>query len=181
MPRLPEITAREALPEDKRHVHDYLVKTRGAVRLPFSAILNNPELAYRVAHVGSYVRFESSLPERVRELAILTAAREFDVRFEWAGHARLAQEVGISRQAIDLIANRQDPAALGEEDAFPVQFAQALLRQHRLSDEFFAEAQSRFGDSGVIELMTTVGYYAMLGCLLNGLEIEPAPDAPQLP
>jgi 4-carboxymuconolactone decarboxylase len=180
MPRLPEITAREALPEHQRHVHDYLAKTRGAVRLPFSAILTNPELAYRVAHVGSYVRFESSLPERVRELAILTAAREFDVRFEWAGHARLAGELGISRQTIDLIANRQDPTSLGE-DAFPVQFAQALLRQHRLSDELFAEAQKRFGDSGVIELMTTVGYYAMLGCLLNGLAIEPAADAPKLP
>jgi 4-carboxymuconolactone decarboxylase len=62
-----------------------------------------------------------------------------------------------------------------------VQFAQALLRQHRLSDELFAEAQERFGDSGVIELMATVGYYAMLGCLLNGLAIEPAADAPQLP
>jgi 4-carboxymuconolactone decarboxylase len=181
MARLPEITDREALPEDKRSVHDYLAKTRGAVRLPFSAILTNPELTYRVAHLGSYVRFESSLPDKVRELAILAAAREFDVRFEWAGHARFAPEAGVSRETIDLIANKQDATALGDEDAFPVLFAQALLRQHRLSDELFTEAQQRFGDSGAIELMTTVGYYAMLGCLLNGLEIEPAPDAPQLP
>ncbi len=53
-------------------------------RLPFSAFLNNPELTYRIAHVGSYIRFDGLLPDQTRELAIMATAREIDARFEWS-------------------------------------------------------------------------------------------------
>jgi 4-carboxymuconolactone decarboxylase len=181
MPRLPEVLDRNALPEDKREIHDYLATTRGAVRLPFSAFLNNPELTYRIAHVGSYIRFDSSLPDRTRELAIMATAREVDARFEWAGHVRLAREIGIDDSMIDAIANRKAPAGFSEEDALPVVVAQELLRDHKVSDESFAAANEKFGAAGVVELLATVGYYSLMGCVLNGLEIEPPADAPQLP
>lgn len=181
MPRLPEVLDRDALPEEQRHIHDYLAQTRGAVRLPFSAVLNNAELTYRIAHLGSYIRFDSTLPERIREVAILAAAREVDARFEWAGHVRLAREIGVSDAVIDAIANRTAPDGLDEDDALAVSVAQQLLRNHELSDESFAAAQSKYGDAGAIELIGTVGYYALMGCVLNGLQIEPAADAPQLP
>ena len=181
MPRLPEVLDRNALPEDKRAIHDYLAETRGAVRLPFSAFLNNPELTYRIAHVGSYIRFDGLLPGQTRELAIMATAREVDARFEWAGHARVALEFGISQATIDSIANRQAPEGLSEDEALPVRIAQGLLRDHAISDELFDAAQSRFGDAGVVELLATVGYYSLMGCVLNGLQIEPPPEAAQLP
>jgi 4-carboxymuconolactone decarboxylase len=181
MPRLPEVLDRDALPEDKRHVHDYLAQTRGSVRLPFSAVLNNPELTHRIAHLGSYIRFDDTLPDKVRELAILAAAREVDARFEWAGHSRIAREAGVTDEQIDAIAGRRAPAGFSEDDALPVKVAQELLRQHELTDASFKAAQAKFGDAGAIELIATVGYYALMGCLLNGLQIEPAADAPQLP
>jgi 4-carboxymuconolactone decarboxylase len=62
-----------------------------------------------------------------------------------------------------------------------VQLARELLRNHALSDELFNAARSKYGDAGVVELIGTVGYYSLMGCLLNGLQIEPAADAPQLP
>src|SRR5581483_3413225 len=89
MPRLPEVTDRDSLPEDKRFAFDYLAETRGGVRLPFSVILNHPEVCYRVAHVGSFARFESSLPREVIETATCVAAREFECNFEWAAHSKL--------------------------------------------------------------------------------------------
>ena len=181
MPRLPEVLDRNALPEDKRHIHDYLAETRGAVRLPFSAVLNNPELTYRVAHLGSFIRFDSTLPDKVRELAILATAREVDARFEWAGHARIAKEAGITDAQIDAIANRTAPADFSEDDALPVNVAHELRRKNELSEATFKAVQSKYGDAGFIELITTVGYYSLMGCLLNGLQIEPAADAPQLP
>ena len=181
MPRLPEVLDRDALPEDKREIHDYLAQTRGAVRLPFSAFLNNPELTYRIAHVGSYIRFDSSLPDRVRELAIMATAREVSARFEWAGHVRLARELGISDDMIDAIANRKAPEGFSEDDALPVKVAQALLKDHVLSDDLFNAAHAKFGNAGVVELLATVGYYSLMGCVLNGLQIEPPADAPQLP
>jgi 4-carboxymuconolactone decarboxylase len=181
MPRLPEVLDRNTLPEDKREIHDYLAKTRGAVRLPFSAFLNNPELTYRIAHVGSYIRFDGTLPDKTRELAIMATAREVDARFEWAGHARMAKELGISEATIDAIANRKAPEGFSEEEALPVKVAQGLLRDHAISDELFNAAHAKFGDAGVVELLGTVGYYSMMGCVLNGLAIEPPAEAPQLP
>ena len=181
MPRLPEVLDRDALPEDKRFIHDYLKETRGAARLPFSAVLNNPELTYRVAHLGSFIRFDSVLPDRVRELAILATAREVDARFEWAGHARIAKEAGISDEQLEAIANRSAPAGFSDDDALPVNVAHELRRKNELSDANFNAAKAKYGDAGVIELIATVGYYSLMGCLLNGLQIEPAPDAPQLP
>ncbi len=181
MPRLPEVLDRNALPEDKRHIHDYLAETRGAVRLPFSAFLNSPELTHRIAHVGSYIRFDSTLPDATRELAILSTAREVDARFEWAGHARMAKELGISEATIDAIANRKAPDGLSEEEALPVRAAQELLRDHSLSDATFNAAHAKFGDAGVVELLATIGYYSLMGCVLNGLQIEPPAEALQLP
>src|SRR3972149_5618931 len=173
MPRLPEVLDRASLPEEKREIFDYLVKTRGGVRIPFSVVLNNPEVTYRVAHVGTYVRFESSLPEGTRGLAVLTAAQERDVAFEWAAHVRGAREVGISEAAVEAIANDRGLEGLDDEEALPVRFARELLRDKRVSDATFDAARVRPGDAGVIDLTATVGYYAMLGCLLNALEIEP--------
>lgn len=181
MPRLPEVLDRDALPEDKRFIHDYLKETRGAVRLPFSAVLNNPELTYRVAHLGSFIRFDSVLPDKVRELAILATAREVDARFEWAGHVRIAKEAGVTDAQIAAIADRSAPAGFSDEDALPVNVALELRRTNALSDANFKAAQSKYGDAGVIELIAAVGYYSLMGCLLNGLQIEPAADAPQLP
>jgi 4-carboxymuconolactone decarboxylase len=104
MARLPEIQSRDELPEAERGIYDYIEETRGGVRLPYSLFLHHPELAYRKLHVGSYVRFESSLPHDIAELAICTAAREFDCRFEWAAHAGAAPRAGVSAAALDVIA-----------------------------------------------------------------------------
>jgi 4-carboxymuconolactone decarboxylase len=151
------------------------------VRLPFSAVLNNPELTFRVAHLGSYIRFDSTLPANVRELAILSAAREVDARFEWAGHYRFAKENGVSEETIETIKNRGDLGGLSEDERLPIELARQLLRNHALDDATFGALHAKYGDSGVVELIGTVGYYSMMGCLLNGLQIEPAADAPQLP
>ncbi|HLF79538.1 MAG TPA: carboxymuconolactone decarboxylase family protein [Dehalococcoidia bacterium] len=181
MPRLPEVTDRNALPEAHREVHDYLTKTRGAVRLPFSALLHSPDVTQRIAHVGTYVRFESVLPDKTRELAILTAARERDVAFEWAGHCRLARELGISEETIDTIAYRKPLDKLSPEEALPIRFAREIINDHKVSDATWQAVHAKFGDRGAIDLAAAVGYYAMLGCILNTLELKPAPDAPQLP
>src|SRR3990172_6186750 len=163
MPRLPEILDRDALPEDKREVFDYLTKTRGGVRLPFSPLLHSPEVTQRVAHVGTYIRFESGLPAKDRELAVLTAGRELEVEFEWAAHVRAAPGVGVSAEAIDIIGHHRSLEGLSDEEALPVRFARALLIDHDLPDAASAGPRQRYGDQGVIDLAATVGYYAMIG------------------
>ena len=179
--RLPEVTQKETLPADKQHVFDYLAETRGGVRLPFSAILNHPEVCYRVAHVGSFARFESTLPKDVTEIATLAAAREFDCRFEWAAHAQMAPNAGVRPEAIEAIGRKADTTALNDTEKLVVGYVRKVLRDHRVDEETWNAATKAFGDKGALELTLTAGYYAMLASFLNVLEIEPAAGAPQLP
>ena len=78
MARLDSITEKNQVPAEKHDIFDSIVGSRGRVSGPFSMLLHSPEVAGRAAHLGAYIRFESVLPADHRELAILTAAREFD-------------------------------------------------------------------------------------------------------
>ena len=180
MPRLPEVLNRDALPEDKRDLFEYLIKTRGSVRAPFSYIMHSPEAAARVAHTGTYVRFESSLPKVITELATLATARHFDCAYEWGAHAALARAAGVRPEAIDAIGTRE-VSGLPEEESLPVRYAWDLLQHHKVSDTLFDAAHAAYGDQGVMDLTVTVGYYALLACVLNAIEVVPAPEAARLP
>ena len=180
MARLPELSDRDALPPEARAAFDAVSGSRGGVRGPFAMLMHSPEVAERVAHLGAYLRFGSGLPDAERELAIIATARAFDCDYEWAAHARIARDVGVGEDAINAIANR-DLDRLSNDERVVVEFARELLEQHRTSDAVFERARKRFGDTGVIELTATVGYYAMIACVLNATEIEPPEGSPRLP
>ena len=181
MSRVPQITSRTGVPSDKQHIFDAITSSRGQVSGPFSVLLHSPEVAGRVAHLGAYIRFESTLSPEQRELAIITTSREFDCGYEWSAHAVLAQQAGVRQDAIDVVANRRPLDALTEDEALIVGYGRELLRDHHVSQETFEAARSRFGDQGVTELTATMGYYSMLALVLNTFEVEPAPGTPRLP
>jgi 4-carboxymuconolactone decarboxylase len=85
MARLPPITSKDQVAAEHRAIFDSIVASRGAVQGPFSMFLHSPELAGRLAHLGAYVRFEGSLDMRVRVLAAMTVAREFEAIWFWMG------------------------------------------------------------------------------------------------
>lgn len=175
MPRLPEILERDRLPEDKREHFDYLVKTRGAVRGGFAVLLHSPEVAGRIAHVGTYIRFESSLPRRVAELAALTTSTLLDNQYEVAAHLRGARELGVDEATLEAVTSGGDLKGLGDEDRLPVRAARELVNDHALSDAAFNDARRRFGDQGAVDLVATIAYYGALAYLHNAMEIKPPP------
>ena len=181
MARIPQISGKDEVAEEYHHIVDSISSSRGRISGPFSVLLHSPEVAGRAAHLGAYIRFESTLPGDLREVAINTAAREFDCGYEWAAHARLAKEAGVSDEAIDAIANRGELDALSEDEALVIQYGRELFRDHRISDATYKAAEARFGVQGVVELTATMGYYGMLACALNAFEVEPPADAPKLP
>jgi 4-carboxymuconolactone decarboxylase len=169
MPRLQPILDRDALPEDKRHVHDYLVETRGAVSPGFGAIMNNPDVAHRIAFLGSHIRFESELPDNVRELVALVASVEMDGVYEQAIHTRDAVPAGVAQATIDAANAKGEMTSATPDEALAVKLTRELTRTHGVTDETFAAARERFGDSGVVELIATASYYSMLAFVHNAL------------
>lgn len=177
MARIPEVSSPDQLPADKRHIWDEITASRGQVQGPFKVLLHSPEFAQRAAHLGAYVRFESgaSLPERVRELAVLSTARTLDCGYEYAAHRRSAVSAGVSEAEVAAITARQ-PEGLGD-DRWVYDFAQQLLDKHRVPDEILATAQQRLGVQGAVELAATVGYYSLLAAALNTFGVEPTEPA----
>src|SRR5215831_1780456 len=117
--RLP-LPKREELDEAGQRIYDSLVDPKGGsirgLRGPGGILLHCPELSRYTRPLNHYLRHEAGLGGRVRELAILTTARELDNQFEWAAHEPEAIAEGISWDIIDIIKHRKDTGSLDEAD-----------------------------------------------------------------
>lgn len=174
MARLPEITDRDALPEDALEAYDAITASRGRVGGLFAVLMNSPEIAGRTAHFGTYVRFEKSLPQPVHELAMIVGAHESKGTLEWRAHSRAAREAGVSEATIAAVEHDSALDGLPELDARIIRFGRSLVRDHRVDDADFDALRTELGDRGIVDLVATIGYQALLGCILNGLDIQPA-------
>ncbi len=182
MPRLPNLTERDDVPEELLSTYDEVAELRnGAVSGPYGVLLHSPETAVRGAALSSYVRFQSALTPVQREIAIMVVAREWDAAVMWAGHVRLARQADVREEVIDVIANRGEPDGLEPEEAEIICFVRELYQEHRISDETFSAVHERLGDKSIVDLTALIGYYAFVGAALNAFEIEPAEGAPRLP
>ena len=127
MPRLPAITSLEQIPEKDRHFAETIVASRGALAGPFTAFLHSPEVASRVADLGAYVRFEGSLDMKVRVLAAMTVAREFEAMYVWGAQSGGARRLGVPETTITAVRENHS-RGIPAEDAQIVEFTRALLR-----------------------------------------------------
>jgi len=176
MPRLTPITSKDQVAPEDHSIVDGIVKSRGALQGPFSMFLHAPELAGRVAHLGAYVRFEGGLDMRVRVLAAMTVAREFDAVYVWGAQAGSARRQNVPESTITAIRERHT-RGVPAEDAQVIEFTRRLLREHRVDDPTIGALRQRFGERGLIELTGSIGYYALLAMTVNACELEAAPGA----
>src|SRR5271165_5942491 len=106
MARLHPITSKDQVAAEHRAIFDSIVQSRGAVQGPFTMFLHSPELAGRLAHLGAFVRFEGSLDMRVRVLAAMTVAREFEAVYVWGAQTGGARRLGVPEATIAAIRER---------------------------------------------------------------------------
>lgn len=174
MARLTPITSKDQVhPKDHATV-DAITASRGAVQGPFTMFLHSPELAGRVAHLGAYVRFEGSLDMRVRVVAAMTVAREFEAMYVWGAQAGGARRLGVPESTITAIREKHS-RDIPAEDAQVVDFTRQLLSKHRVDDATMRAVRARFGDDELIQLTGAIGYYSLLAMTVNACELEPGP------
>jgi 4-carboxymuconolactone decarboxylase len=176
MARLPLITSKDQVAEKDRSTVDAIVASRGALQGPFTMFLHSPELAGRLAHLGAFVRFEGSLDMKVRVLAAMTVAREFDAVYVWGAQTGGARRLGVPETTITAIRENHS-RGIPPEDAEVVDFTRQLLGKHRIDDTMADRMRARFGDDGFIQLTGAIGYYSMLAMTVNACELEAAPNA----
>ena len=173
----------EKLDAEQRRVYEaVLAGPRGAVRGPVPFWLLSPGLADPAQRLGAFLRFESELPAKLRELAILVTARATTAQCEWYMHRPLAERAGLSPAVATAIAERTAPVFADVDEALTYALAEALAHTHGLGEALYEKGVTRFGERGMVELVVLVGYYTMVAMTLNAFDAE-LPDgvAPPLP
>lgn len=179
MARVPYLD-RSDLPEDRRHVYDRIAESRGSVGNVFRAMLNSPDATEVVAAVGEYARYRSTLDPVVREIAVLSTAREHGNDYEWEHHEPLAREAGVSDATIEAIRSGRAPMGLPPKEGVFAQAARELVRDGTLGDRTYQAIEHLLGRQGTVELIVTIAYYTMLSRIMTplGVELEGAESQP---
>jgi 4-carboxymuconolactone decarboxylase len=173
--RLPHLEP-DQMSEAQQRVYDAIASgPRGGVGGPFGALLRSPELADRVQHLGEYCRFDTSLPQRLNELAILINARHWESKYEWWAHRRLAIKAGLPEPIIEAVLRNERPNDMTPEETVVYDFCTALHRKHFIDEAIYTRAVKTFGERGVMDLVGVSGYYTLVSMVLNVAEI-PLPD-----
>ncbi len=173
MARLKSITQKDQVPAEHHAIFDAVVKSRGGVHGPFSMAMHCPPISAHLEALGGYVRFGGKLDHRVRVLAAMTVAREFDCLYVWGAQTGSARKQGVAESTITAIREKHS-RGLPPEDAQIVDFTRDLIHKHRASNEVMAALLKRFGEYQLVELTGTIGYYTLLTMTANPTELEPA-------
>jgi 4-carboxymuconolactone decarboxylase len=173
--RVPLLTAEQMSP-DQRSLYDEVVAgPRGQMIGPLRAAIHSPELAVRWSKLGEFLRFDTCLPKRLNELAIIVAGRRWSAQVEWWVHARVGVEAGLLQTAIDAIRELREPIFEEEADLEVYEFARLVQQNGRVPAETYDAIVARWGTRGVVELTAVIGYYTMVAMTLNVHQL-PVPD-----
>ena len=174
--RMPPIPAGDLTAAQQAAFDELTSGPRGKLAGPFTPLLRSPELMRRVQKVGEYLRFESALPGRTKEFAILIVARFWSQGYEWSFHLPLALKAGVSRETAEAIAEGRRPPVLTAEEAAAHDLLGELQAERAVSDDAFGRALAAFGEAGVVDLVAFGGYYGLLAMVMNTAR-TPAPEA----
>ena len=149
---------------------------------PSALLLRSPKLMSRTQKVGEYLRFNSSLPRRLNEFAILITARQWNAQLEWFVHQPLAVKAGLAPAVAADLAQGKRPTGMTDDEEIVYQFCKEVHETKTVSDPIFKAAVDKFGERGVIDLIGLTGYYTMLAMVLNVAK-QPLPNGapPPLP
>ncbi len=147
---------------------------------PFNVWLRTPDIGNVIQSLGAAIRFRSSIPSKLNELAIIVTARQWTAQYEWHAHRRLAVEAGLNPAIADDIAQGRRPAGMSDDEALVYDVSTELHRTHGLSDATYQRAFDRFGDQGVVDLIAVNGYYVLVSMTLN-VDRTPLPAGVPLP
>lgn len=173
----------DAMTPAQKEVRDEIVAgRRGRFGGPFELLIRAPEACRHLSRLGEYLRWGSSLSPALSELAICLTARHLRADYEWHAHAPLAVEAGVPAAAIEAIRTGRAPQFAAPDQALVHRLVTELIDTKRLGDTSFAAAIAAFGERGIVELGTIIGYYTAVGNALNVFEVAlPAGTARYFP
>lgn len=166
----------DELSVEQRSVYDEVVSgRRGQLVGPLRAVIHSPELAARWSRIGEFLRYSTSLPAKLNELAIIVVGRHWNSQLEFSIHAEAARAAGLDPACIEAIRMGEAPTFTDPAEAEVYDYARLLLQTGTVTDDIHGAVTARWGARGAVELTGVIGYYTMVSLTLNAHQI-PLPD-----
>jgi 4-carboxymuconolactone decarboxylase len=176
-PRLPELSE-ETFTAEQRALADSITSgPRGQFKLsgPFAIYLHSPSYGELAQKLGGHLRFKTGIPPRLSEFAILCTGAIWKAQYEWAAHAVLGEKAGVKPETIRALQAGRPPKSAPKDEMAIYAFVKELYAKKRVSAPTFNRVKKILGDAGTVELVGTLGYYAMVSMLLNTFK-APLPE-----
>jgi 4-carboxymuconolactone decarboxylase len=165
----------EMTPAQKTMLEHLFAGQRAGANGPFNVLLRSPEMGDIAQQFGAAMRFKSSIPPKLNELAIIITARYWTSQYEWYAHHRAALAAGLSPGIADAIAAGKRPTGMQKDEDAVYTFCTELLNTKHVSDATFKTTKDAFGEKGVVDLIGVMSWYQMVSMLLN-TDRYPLPD-----
>jgi 4-carboxymuconolactone decarboxylase len=168
-PRLPKLAPETFTPEQRALADSIKSGPRGVFKLsgPFAIYLHSPAFGELAQKLGGHLRFNTSVPPRLSEFAILCTAHFWKAQYEWAAHAVIAEKQGVKSETIRAIQAGRPPKSAPKDEMAIYVFVKELYAKRRVSTGTYNAVKKILGDAGTVELVGILGYYAMVSMTLN--------------
>jgi 4-carboxymuconolactone decarboxylase len=169
-PRLPQITVDQLTDQQKPLADEILKVSKIGLRGPNNSMLRSPVMGDRLFKLIDYLRFNSSVPRRLNEFAILIQARLWTSQIEWVAHEPLALKEGLSQATIDALKQGKRPTSMQPDEAAVYDFCMELSTKHEVSDATYKRLRDIFTEQQVVDLVAVNGTYVTLAMFLDAAE-----------
>jgi 4-carboxymuconolactone decarboxylase len=200
--RMPPIPPDKMTDAQKKAVAQYdadrdeIIKTWGSsynrpipkgVHGPVVPLLRSPEVMLRAEAFGDYLQFKTVLPPKLRDFVMLITARQWTQQYVWNSHYATTIKLGMSPDIVNALAEGRRPSGMSDEEAIVYDFCDELYRNHSVSDATYTRALARFGEQGIIDLVSVNAFYTFFSMVMNvartplpeGASAGPLPALPQ--
>jgi len=179
-PRFPQLTM-DQLNETQKPLGEQIMKISSVgIGGPYNPLMRSPVLGQRLFDLFHYLRWETSVPTKLNEFAILIIGRQWRSQVEWFAHAPLAAKAGLNADIITELKAGNRPSKLAEDEAVVYDFVTELTTTQKVSDETYARAKKVFNDQQIVDLTAVGGNYVMVAMLLAMAEetVPPGKEPP---
>ena len=165
--RFAPLTYQTMTPAQKKMFENLISGERRGAAGPFNVLLRSPEMGDLAQQFGASMRFHSTIPSKLNELAIIITARHWTSHYEWYAHKRAALQAGLNPAIVDAIATGRRPSGMQADEQAVYNFATEILQTKQMSDKTLAATKAAFGERGVVDLLGVIGWYQFVSSLLN--------------
>lgn len=168
--RFPLLNVEQLSDQQRPFANEILKVSSIGISGPYNMLLRSPVMGERMFAMLDYLRFNTSVPRRLNEFAILIQARLWTSQVEWTAHYPLAIKAGLPESVANDLKTGKRPASMQPDERAVYDLSMELATNHVVSDATFKKAREAFSDQQIVDLITVSGVYITLAMLSNTAE-----------